>query len=337
MKEKEEKKYNENGKEVVSPFIYYDNLKVNVDDDVLSNTNRTVYLQSATSPKADNQFIFTPDEYDSVFESNSVVTSFFGSIGPYSSSIDPIDVAKNYMANLTLTLGDRFNSSVSQNLRSIFYNGLFALIKPYININNDNKDYEYLFEDIFKMCWDSRKLFIKANLDGQRINYRHDNYVDLDRYFNTKDANDSAVMFANSLKLHTKFLSDIAKRYDIFISGIATINCSGVFDLDRFAKDMAKDCNVPSGNYEDSPYYSFACSVLHEQADTDMKKISEYLEFEIQHIISLYADHCIDFSAIDMSNMIEDTEPKYINVKTADSSNKESDMLKMKLDNIIHF
>lgn len=334
MKEKEEKKYNANGKEVVSPFIYYDSLKVNVDDDALSNINRTVYLQSATSPKEDNQFIFTPDEYDSVFQSNSVVTSFFGHIGPYS-SIDPIDVAKNYMANLTLTLGDRFNSSVTQNLRSIFYNGLFALIKPYININNDNKEYAYLFEDIFKMCWDSRKLFIKANPDGQRINYRHDNYVDLNRYFNPKDANDSAMMFANSLKLHTKYLSDIAKRYDIFISGIATINCSGVFDLDRFAKDIAKDQGVASDKYIDSPYYSFVCSVLHEQADTDMKKISEYLEFEIQHIISLYADHCIDFSSINTNKMIEDTDIKQIDNKESDDSDFFNSKFKVK--DIIHF
>ena len=335
MKEKEEKKYNANGKEVVSPFIYYDSLKVKVDADALDNINRTVYLQSATSSKEYNQFIFTPDEYDPVFQSNSANTSFIGSIGPYSPHVDPINVANNYMANLTLTLGDRFNSTVTQNLRSIFYNGLFALIKPYININNDNKEYAYLFEDIFKMCWDYRKLFIKANPDGQRIYNRHDNFVNLNRYFNAKDVNDSAMMFTNSLKLQTEYLSDIAKRYDIFITGITTINCSGVFDLDRFAKDMAKDQGITSDKCIESPYYSFVCSILHEQANTDMQKISEYLEFELHHIINLYTDHCIDFSSIGMSNKIEDDDIKQIGNKETDDS--EFFNSKYKVKDIIHF
>lgn len=325
MKEKDEKKYNNNGKEVVSPFIYYDNLRVKLDDDALSNINRTVYLQSATSPKENNQFVFTPDEYDPVFESNSVYTSFFGStLGPRSSHIDPLDVAKDYMANLTLNLCDRFNSEITQNMRSIFYNGLFALIKPYININNDNKEYMYLFEDIFKMYFgDNVSLFIKKTDDSGRIYNTQHRHVNLDKYIDPKNDADISEMFVRTGKLHTRYLSDIARRYDIFIMGITTISANSIFDINRFGKDIAKGYSISSRNYEDNPYYSFACSILHEQANTDMKKISEYLEFELQHLISLYVDHCIDFSSIDMSKIIEDGEDddiKRISNKESDSS-----------------
>lgn len=337
MKEKEEKKYNDNGKEVVSPFIYYDSLKVKVDDDALSNTNRTVYLQSATSPKENNQFIFTPDEYDPVFQSNSAYTSFFGAaLGPRSSYIDPLDVAKDYMANLTLNLCDRFTSSVTQNIRSIFYNGLFALIKPYININSDNKEYVYLFEDIFKMYYvDNASLFIKKTNDSTRIYNTQHKHVNLDKYIDPQNAADSSEMFVRTGKLHTQYLSDIAKRYDVFIMGITTITANSIFDIDKFAKDMAKDCDISSCKYEDNPYYSFACSILHEQANTDMQKISEYLEFELQHLINLYRDHCIDFSSIDKSKIIEDTDIKQISNKESDDSDFFNSKYKVK--DIIHF
>jgi hypothetical protein len=213
------------------------------------------------------------------------------------------------MANLVLSLCDRFNSVVTQNIRSIFYNGLFALIKPYININSDNKDHAYLFEDIFKMYYgEDSSLFIKKTNDFGKIYNTQHKHVSLDKYIDPKNAADSSELFVRTGQMHTRYLSDIARRYDIFITGITTISANSIFDMDKFAKDMVKGCNLSSGNYNDNPYYSFVCSILHRQANIDMKKISEYVEFELQHLINLYQDHCIDFSSIDMSKIIEDSD-----------------------------
>jgi hypothetical protein len=166
---------------------------------------------------------------------------------------------------------------------TIFVSGLGAITKKYFYT-------EFLYREnlssmfhIIKNCaryFSLNKLFIKN--DERDI----DCIIRDNKLENIEYILDSDEMINRICLIQNDILTGVVDSYSTYIDRFMY-----QADIDTFAKDEIAQLDINLDSVSTDAYYPYINSILHEQANLDMRKIREILDFSLFHNWYLFTSH----------------------------------------------
>lgn len=249
-------------------------------EDVMDSSSAYTYIEGVQ-----NESVMLP--LDNVYD--PLVNTNYSDFVFYNHMIKPD--ARNIALNLdhmARSLVLRAVSSISENLITIYTNGLFNFVRPFINdkaVTEANNDTEYNLVRLLanRMSYsvvyiDYHELLEPKGYNGDIATFNPDpDYIraDMKKFANIE--NDQII--TNVMKMSFNCLDDISKKYDDIIKTIMT---NPSVDIAGMVKYMcASDDSVDFEVLEPVQYMGFAASALHQVAVEDLRKIKEVIEIEL--------------------------------------------------------
>jgi hypothetical protein len=227
------------------------------------------------NPEKNYNGIFnSPDEYDIGLQSNSELLLK----NEYCVNNDNMYLIAKYNYNLSDSLTNRFISEFSSNSMTIFVSGLGAITKKYFYTEDIYRENLSAISNMIKSCsryyFSLNRLFIKDNdIDNNKLE-------NIEYILNRDEMINRIHIISNDI------LAGVIDSYSSYIDRFMY-----QADIDTFAKDEIAQLDINLDSVSTDAYYPYINSILHEQANLDMRKIREILDFSLFHNWYLFTSH----------------------------------------------
>lgn len=249
-------------------------------DDVMESSSAYTYIEGVQ-----NESVMLP--LDNVYD--PLVNTNYSDFVFYNHMIEPDkrNIALN-LDHMARSLVLRAVSSISENLISIYTNGLFNFVRPFINdkaIIEADRDTGYNLVQSLANRMSYGVIYINYHELLEPKGYTYDNpafgpdpnSIGTDMKKFTSIENDQII--TNVMKMSFNCLEDISRKYDDVIKIVMSDPAVDITGMVRFM--CASDDSVDFEVLEPVQYMGFAASALHQVAVEDLRKIKEVIEIEL--------------------------------------------------------